>query len=116
MSVLVIFPLMLVPVESLTVTETSTLLESLSVTVIVAVPFATPVTVTVSPFTVAVATDESLDVTVYGLVPPVMIEVFVSATETPREAGSTVRGEETPVIFQRNLYILVGVTISLKYR
>ena len=60
---------------------------TLSVTVIVAVPIATPVIVTTLPITVAVATAGFDEVGVYGGTPPEIVDVVVAATATVTLAG-----------------------------
>ena len=72
-----------------TVTATVTLLESLSVTVMVADPAAMPLTERVLPLIETVATAVSLDAALYGVVPPLMAQVSVSPAERDRLVGLT---------------------------
>ena len=58
--------------ESVIVTVKLTLLESLSVIIIVAEPLPIPLTITLVSSILAVATEILSDVTVYGLVPPLI--------------------------------------------
>ena len=60
-----------------TVTETVAEPEALSLTVMVAEPAPSAITESVLPLTEAVATDVSLELALYGLVPPLMVQSLV---------------------------------------
>jgi hypothetical protein len=95
-----------------TVVETVTLPESLSVTVMVADPAETPVTVRVSPLTETVATAVSLEAAVYGVVPPLMVQVPVAPMDRDRLVSLTSRGGTTvtaTVILLESLSVTVMV-------
>ncbi len=77
---------------AVTVADTVLLLPALSFTVIVVAPVATPVIVTVVPFTDAVAIWALPEVAVYGACPPEIVTVPVFPDAIVRVDGDTARG------------------------
>jgi len=97
-----------------TATATVTLPASLSLTVMVAGPAATPVTERVLPLMVAVATVVLLDTTPYGAIPPLMAQVFVVPVERDRLVGLTLRAGATvtaTVMLSEALSLTVTVVV-----
>ncbi len=99
---------------AITVTMIDVVKPFLSVTVMVAVPAATPVMVTVLPLIDAVATPVFEDITAYAAVPPLIAAVAVFPVMTLTLAGLTTKGATTvTLVVAVVLFLSVTVMVAV---